>query len=151
MPLAQTGTNRSAGPHYIARLHRQRSRSCFAKRYAILAKDLSSRQLEEIDSLLIVAAPTPESAQLEAECATRSPLEQFKTVARKESPESLLSLLDQLNDVRSLGLTAWPALTEIPARRLTQFRIAHHQPHGSRYPAAGGLPITVYAHCLRRL
>jgi TnpA family transposase len=45
-------------------------------------------------------------------------LEQFKAVARKESPESLLALLDQLSDVRSLGLTAWPALTDIhPATR----------------------------------
>ncbi len=86
--------------------------------YAILAKDLSAKQMEEIEALLVVAAPVPESAQLEAESASRSRLEQFKAVARKESPESLLALLDQLSDVRSLGLTAWPALAEIhPATR----------------------------------
>ena len=85
--------------------------------YAILARDLSPKQLEEVDSLLLVAAST-ESAQLESESASRSRLEQFKTVARKESPESLLGLLDQLSDVRSLGLTACPSLAEIhPATR----------------------------------
>lgn len=86
--------------------------------YAILAKDLSPKQMEEIEALLVVAAPAPESAQPEAESAPRSRLEQFKAVARKESPESLLALLEQLSDVRSLGLTAWPALAEIhPATR----------------------------------
>ena len=85
--------------------------------YAILAKDLSPKQLEEVDSLLIVATST-QSAQIKSESPPRSRLEQFKAVARKESPESLLGLLDQLNDVRSLGLTAWPALAEIhPATR----------------------------------
>ncbi|MEJ7609398.1 MAG: hypothetical protein WKF37_24770 [Bryobacteraceae bacterium] len=83
--------------------------------YAILAKELSPKQMEEIEALLVVAAPVPESAQLE-ESASRSRLEQFKAVARKESPESLLALLDQLSDVRSLGLTAWPALVEIIMR-----------------------------------
>ncbi len=87
------------------------------KVYAILARDLSPKQLEEVDSLLIVAAST-ESAQLESESTPRSRLEQFKAVARKESPESLLGLLDQLSDVRSLGLTACPSLAEIhPATR----------------------------------
>jgi TnpA family transposase len=55
---------------------------------------------------------------MEAESAPRSRLERFKAVARKESPEALLGLLDQLSDVRSLGLTVWPALAEIhPATR----------------------------------
>jgi hypothetical protein len=78
----------------------------------------TSRQKEEIDALLIVAAPTSDSFQLEADSSLRSQLERFKAVARKVSPESLLALLDQLSDIRSLGLTAWPALAEIhPATR----------------------------------
>jgi TnpA family transposase len=86
--------------------------------YAMLSKDLSPRQLEEIDSLLIVAAPLAEPAQTETETVMRSRLEGFKAVARKESPEALLVLLDQLSDVRSLGLTAWPALADVhPATR----------------------------------
>lgn len=86
--------------------------------YAILAKDMASGQAKAIDSLLVVAASVPDSTQLEAESTPRSRLEQFKTVARKESPKSLLDLLDQLSDVGSLGLTAWPALAEIhPATR----------------------------------
>jgi hypothetical protein len=86
--------------------------------YAILSRELSPKQMEEIEALLVVAAPVPESTQLEAESPSRSRLEQFKTVVRKESPESLLALLDQLSDVRSLGLTAWPALVDIhPATR----------------------------------
>ena len=88
------------------------------KAYAILAKDLSPRQKEQIDALLIVAAPTSDSLQLESEPSPCSQLEKFKAVARKESPESLLALLEQLSDVRSLGLTLWPALDEIhPATR----------------------------------
>jgi len=67
--------------------------------YALLSKDLSPRQMEEIESLLIVAAPMPEPIQVETESAPRSRLELFKTVARKESPEALLGLLDQLSDV----------------------------------------------------
>jgi hypothetical protein len=86
--------------------------------YAVLSKDLSPRHLEEIDSLLIAAGPKPEPAQTETESAQRSRLERFKAVARKESPEALHRLLDQLSDIRSLGLTAWPALAEIhPATR----------------------------------
>lgn len=55
---------------------------------------------------------------MERASAPRSRLERFKAVARKESPEALLGLLDQLSDIRSLGLTAWPALAEIhPATR----------------------------------
>jgi hypothetical protein len=71
--------------------------------YTVLTRDLSLVQREEIDSLLVAASP-------DAESTARSRLEQFKAVARKESPESLLALLDQLSDVRSLGLTAWPAV-----------------------------------------
>ncbi len=79
--------------------------------YTDLTRDLSLDQKEEIDSLLVAASP-------DAERTARSRLEQFKAVARKESPESLLALLDQLSDVRSLGLTAWPALTDVhPATR----------------------------------
>jgi hypothetical protein len=86
--------------------------------YAMLSRDLSPRQQEEIDSLLIVAAPLAEPAQTETETVMRSRLEGFKAVARKESPEALLVLLDQLSGVRSLGLTAWPALADVhPATR----------------------------------
>ena len=87
--------------------------------YTILAQDLSPKQMAEIEALLVVAAPaaTPESEPKE-ESMPHSRLESFKAVARKESPESLLGLLDQLGDVRSLGLTAWPPLADIhPATR----------------------------------
>jgi TnpA family transposase len=79
--------------------------------YTILTRDLSLEQEREIDSLLVAAST-------DADSTAHSRLEQFKAVARKESPESLLGLLDQLSDVSSLGLTAWPALTDIhPATR----------------------------------
>jgi hypothetical protein len=39
-------------------------------------------------------------------------------MARKESPEALLSLLERLTDIRSLGLTALPAMADVhPATR----------------------------------
>lgn len=81
--------------------------------FMILSRDLSLQQREEIDSLLVAASPG-------AENAARSRLEEFKAVARKESPEALLALLDQLSEIRSLGLTAWPALADVhpAARRL---------------------------------
>jgi hypothetical protein len=58
--------------------------------YAILAKDLSRKQMAETEALLIVAAPvaTPESEPSE-ESMPHSRLESFMPVARKESPESL--------------------------------------------------------------
>jgi len=84
--------------------------------YAILANDLSPEQAKEIDSLLVVPVPVAESPVDES--PSKSRLEQFKTVARKESPEALLVLLEQLSGIRSLGLTAWPALADIhPATR----------------------------------
>jgi hypothetical protein len=86
--------------------------------YTLLCKDLSPRQTTEIDALLIVPAAGPESDALQEESAPHSRLESFKAVARKESPQSLLGLLDQLSDIPSLGLTAWPALADIhPATR----------------------------------
>jgi hypothetical protein len=109
--MAQTGTDRSAWAHDAARFAGHGSRSRLQTVYTVLTRDLSVVQREEIDSLLVAASP-------DAESAARSRLEQFKAVARKESPESFLALLDQLNDVRSLGLTGWPALTDIhPATR----------------------------------
>ena len=86
--------------------------------YAVLSVDLSSRDREEIDSLLIAASSAPEPTESETESAQRSRLERFKAVARKESPEALHGLLDQLTALRSLGLTARPALADIhPATR----------------------------------
>lgn len=39
-------------------------------------------------------------------------------MARKESPEALLVLTDQLSQIRSVGVTAWPALADVhPATR----------------------------------
>ena len=42
--------------------------------YAILARELSPKQMEEIEALLVVAAPVPGSSQLQAEAASRSRL-----------------------------------------------------------------------------
>src|SRR5262249_46330261 len=49
---------------------------------------------------------------------SRSRLELFKAMPRKESPEALLALLDRLSQIGSLGLSELSALTEVhPATR----------------------------------
>src|SRR5262249_30421242 len=85
--------------------------------YEALTSGLASGQVEQIESLLVAPAPSPESPSAD-EPTGRSRLEQFKTVARKESPGALLVLTDQLSQMRSIGLTAWPALADVhPATR----------------------------------
>jgi Domain of unknown function (DUF4158) len=86
--------------------------------YAMLTSDLSSGQAEKIASLLGAVAPLSDVPEAENEPGFRSRFEQFKTAARKESPEALLTLLDQLSEIRLLGLTALPTLVEVhPATR----------------------------------
>ena len=86
--------------------------------YAMLTSGLSAEQAEEIESLLVAVDPPSDVPGTAHEPGFRSRLEQFKTVARKESPESLLTLLDQLSDRRLMGLTALPALADVhPATR----------------------------------
>ena len=86
--------------------------------YAMLTSSLSSGQAEKIESLLVAVAPLSDGPGADNEPGFRSRLEQFKTAAHRESPESLLTLLDQLRDIRLIGLTALPALGEVhPATR----------------------------------
>jgi hypothetical protein len=86
--------------------------------YAMLTSDLSAGQAEKIASLLGAVAPLSDVPEAENEPGFRSRFEQFKTAARKESPEALLTLLDQLSEIRLLGLTALPTLVEVhPATR----------------------------------
>jgi TnpA family transposase len=84
--------------------------------YATLSQSLSTTQTEEIAALL--ATPASEAGRNDGAPRLRSRLEQLKTMARKESPEALLSLLDRLTEIRSLGLTALPAMADVhPATR----------------------------------
>jgi hypothetical protein len=61
--------------------------------YGTLTSGLAPGQVEQIEVLLVAPALSPESQPAD-EPANRSRLEQFKTVARKESPEALLVLTD---------------------------------------------------------
>lgn len=67
--------------------------------YAKLDGDLSPEQRTRVDTLLSVA-----------EAGNISKLEQFKAPARQESPEALLSLLTQLQEIQALELTDMPQL-----------------------------------------
>jgi len=72
---------------------------------------LGSRSSEELDRLLMFA---PEDQNR----WSRSRLEQFKTVSRKESPEALSALIERLTEIRSSGLTVAPSIAEVhPATR----------------------------------
>jgi hypothetical protein len=83
--------------------------------YATLSQSLSTPQAEEIAELL--ATPACEGRNDSAP-RLRSRLEQLRTMPRKESPEAVLSLLDRLTEIRSLGLTALPAMADVhPATR----------------------------------
>ena len=84
--------------------------------YATLSQSLSATQAEQIAALL--ATPASEDGRNDGAPRLRSRVEQLKTMARKESPEALLSLLDRLTEIRSLGLTALPAMADVhPATR----------------------------------
>ena len=105
--------------------------------YGILSSGLALRQVEEIESLLLAAAPP--QGQPGDEPTSRSRLEQFKTPARKESAEALLILLDQLTQIGSLGLIAWPALADVhPATRrlLAGWGYRYNVWHLRRFPNA---------------
>src|SRR5260221_13456674 len=87
---------------------------------ALLAGGLTAEQREQLDALLLV--PSGGDAEREAGVVTefwsRSDLEQYKTLARKESPEALLSLLDRLTTILERGLATLPAIEAIhPATR----------------------------------
>ncbi|MBI1748607.1 MAG: Tn3 family transposase [Acidobacteria bacterium] len=88
--------------------------------------------------MLVAPAPSPEPPSAD-EPTGRSRLGQFKTVARKESPGALLVLTDQLSQMRSIGLTAWPALADVhPATRrlLAGWGYRYNVWHLCRFPAA---------------
>lgn len=106
--------------------------------YKALTSGLASGQAEQIESLLVASGPVPEP-QPDEEPAGRSRLEQFKTVARKESPEALLVLTDQLSQIRSVGVTAWPGLADVhPATRrlLAGWGYRYNVWHLRRFPDA---------------
>ena len=86
--------------------------------YHHLSEALHDGQAEAIDTLLIVTPPPSEAPHTSAGLRSRSRLEQFKTMPRKESPEALLALLERLTAMQSLGLTALPAMAGVhPATR----------------------------------
>jgi hypothetical protein len=78
--------------------------------YNHLSEALHDGQAEAMDTLLIVTPPLSEVAHTSSGLRSRSRLEQFKTMPRKESPEALLALLERLTAMRSLGLMALPTM-----------------------------------------
>ena len=88
--------------------------------FALLARGLTAEQREQLDALLLV--PSGDDVETQAGVVTefwsRSGLEQYKALARKESPEALLSLLDRLTAILERGLATLPAIEAIhPATR----------------------------------
>jgi hypothetical protein len=85
--------------------------------YIQLSNTLAPGQAEKIEALLVIATP-PEGDDANDGPWSRSRLELFKAMPRKESPEALLALLDRLSQIGSLGLSGLSALTEVhPATR----------------------------------
>jgi hypothetical protein len=88
--------------------------------FALLAGELTAEQREQLDALLLVSSggDAEREAGVVTEFWSRSALEQYKTLARKESPEALLSLLDRLTTILERGLATLPAIEAIhPATR----------------------------------
>jgi hypothetical protein len=83
--------------------------------FALLAAGLTAEQREQLDALLLV--PSGDDAEREVGVVTefwsRSDLEHYKTLASKESPEALLSLLDRLTTILERGLATLPAIEAI--------------------------------------
>jgi TnpA family transposase len=110
--------------------------AAFQSAYGTLTSGLTSEQEEQIESLLATPSPEPQPTDVPT---NRSRFEQFKTVARKESPEALLVLTNQLSRIRSLGLTGLPALADVhPATRrlLAGWGYRYNVWHLRRFPAA---------------
>jgi hypothetical protein len=74
-----------------------------------LAKDLQEEQRHRLDALL----GTAEGAETAAFAWPRSSLEVFKQLPKKESADTILSLLSRLQNLLDLGFTAWPALSAL--------------------------------------
>jgi len=88
--------------------------------FALLARGLTAEQREQLDALLVVPSGGDVETQVGVvtEFWSRSGLEQYKALARKESPEALLSLLDRLTAILERGLATLPAIEAIhPATR----------------------------------
>jgi hypothetical protein len=88
--------------------------------FALLARGLTAEQREQLDALLVVPSggDTPKEAGVVTESSSRSGLEQCKALARKESPEALLALLDRLSAILEWGLATLPAVESVhPATR----------------------------------
>lgn len=79
--------------------------------YVTLSRSVNTAQEEEIAALL--ATPASEGGRNDSSPPLRSRLEQLITMSPKESPEALLSLLERLTEIRSLGLTALPAMSDV--------------------------------------
>lgn len=76
--------------------------------FTTLTAGLSSAQQTALDALIIEASERPEVAAW-----PRSPLEGLRSAPKKESADSLLSLLARLQTLLALNFAAWPALTAV--------------------------------------
>lgn len=87
--------------------------------YTLLTEALTDEHTAELDAWLVSVAPDPDSSPPQKTAPrTRSRLEWFKTVPRKESPRALLTLLDRLTELCASHLSALPILSEVhPATR----------------------------------
>lgn len=84
--------------------------------YRGLMDSLPVKERKTVDALL--AGPSSSGTSSRTTPRIRSRLEQFKLLPKKESPQALLGLLKRLTEIRSLGLTPWPALAPVhPAMR----------------------------------
>jgi hypothetical protein len=86
--------------------------------YTLLSEALTPEQATEIERWLVVAPPFPDTPHQEMEPRSRSRLEQFKAMPRKESPDALCALLERLTEMHASSLSACPALNRVhPATR----------------------------------
>ena len=70
----------------------------------------------------MVTPQFPEQSRTETELRSRSRLEQFKMMPRKESPDALCALLERLTEMQASSLSAFPAL--VTGRQQTLVRNA---------------------------
>jgi Domain of unknown function (DUF4158) len=95
--------------------------------YSLLFDRLAPGQREQIDALLVVPAAPEMAACTEIDSPSRSRLEQYKTLPRKESPEAVLAVLARLVAIGDLGLAILPVLAEVhPATRRLLANCGYH-------------------------
>lgn len=107
------------GPTTVEELLSAARETAFEQIYERCGGGLKPAQQQRLDELLLVPSrPEAGSGEAPPSRVSPSPLEQFKTLPRRESPEALVALTERLTHLRTLELIPSPPVQSLhPAMR----------------------------------